>query len=79
MRSHELWNAQIQQIYIARNKDVEIVPVVGNHIIVLGSVTDYKRKLWKMEAMYREGFKLADWNAYHKISLKYSNQVICSK
>lgn len=75
----DLWASQVQQMYINVIKDMEIVPVVGNHIICLGGVSDYRKKLWKMEAMYREGFKLTDWNAYKEINLKYSNQVICSK
>jgi cell division protein FtsQ len=76
---HELWSAQIQQVFINENKDLEIIPVVGNHVINLGSVSDYKTKLWKLEALYDEGIGKVDWNAYKTINLKYSNQIICSR
>ena len=77
--THELWGPQIEQININQEYDIELIPRVGNHIIVLGDLNNYEFKLNKMEAMYREGFKLADWNQYSVINLKYSNQVVCKK
>lgn len=79
MQKHELWSAQIQQLFINETKDIEIVPVVGNHIIILGSVSNFEDKLWKLEALYDKGIGNVDWNAYKTINLKYSNQVICEK
>ena len=34
--SDSLWNAQIIQIYLKDNKEIELVPRVGNHTILLG-------------------------------------------
>lgn len=79
MYTHELWGPQIEQININTEYDIELIPRVGNHIIILGDLTNYEFKLYKMEAMYREGFKLTDWNQYSVINLKYSNQVVCKK
>ncbi|NLA24609.1 MAG: hypothetical protein GX879_06545 [Bacteroidales bacterium] len=76
---HELWSVQIEQIYIEKNYEIELIPRVGNHIIILGDLDNYKYKLYKLEAMYKEGFKLANWNNYSIINLKYSNQVVCKK
>lgn len=79
LNEHELWKNQITQIYINDIKDIELIPRVGNHIIVLGNLTDYKFKMGKLEAIYKKGFALTDWNIYSNINLKYSNQVICKK
>lgn len=79
LNEHELWQYQIEQIYINEIKDIELVPRVGNHIIVLGDLKDYKFKMGKLEALYKKGFALTDWNIYSSINLKYSNQVICKK
>lgn len=75
--SHELWSHQIVQIYINGSNEVELVPRVGNHVILLGNLENYEKKLLKMEAMYHEGFKITDWNKYSIINLKYENQVVC--
>ncbi|HOY37859.1 MAG: hypothetical protein KBB11_10510 [Bacteroidales bacterium] len=76
---NELWSPQFEQININANYEVELVPRVGNHIIVLGDLTDYEYKLFKLEAMYYEGFKHTDWNSYKTINLKYANQIVCTK
>lgn len=79
INGHELWKNQIEQIYITENKEFELIPRVGNHIIILGSLEEFKFKLGKLEALYKKGFALTDWNIYKSINLKYSNQVICKK
>jgi cell division protein FtsQ len=79
INEHELWQAQIEQIYINENMEVELIPRVGNHIIILGNLENYKYKLGKLEALYKKGFALTDWNIYSTINLKYSDQVICKK
>lgn len=79
LQSEELWRNQVTQIYINMSNEVELVPRVGNHIIILGGLVDYEQKLNKLEAMYHEGFEITDWNAYSTINLKYKDQVICKK
>lgn len=79
LQSDELWRNQIAQIYINHNNEIELVPRVGNHIIILGSVEGYENKMNKLEAMYYKGFSVTNWNAYSTINLKYKDQVICKK
>lgn len=74
----EFWNAQFEQIYF-NGIDFELIPRVGTHVIVLGSIENYKEKLRNLKAVYEVGFKKYGWNTYSKINLKYNNQVICTK
>lgn len=71
--------AQIEQIYVNGRGELEMVPRLGAHIILFGDPLDYRRKLFKLEAVYREGFRYRGWNQYETINLKYRNQVICTK
>lgn len=73
------WNKQIQQIHVLENGEVELVPRVGKHIILLGQPTDVERKLDRMKEFYTEGLNRVGWNKYSQISLKYDNQIICKK
>jgi cell division protein FtsQ len=79
INENELWRSQFEQIYITEEMEAELVPRVGNHIIVLGNLENFEYKLGKLEALYKKGFALTDWNIYYSINLKYSDQVICKK
>lgn len=71
--------AQIEQLYISEDNEIELVPKVGNHRIILGEDVDLEEKLEKLKIFYKEGLSKTDWKKYHTINLKYKNQVVCSK
>jgi cell division protein FtsQ len=73
------WNAQIVQVYINRNKEFELIPRVGAHVIFFGDASRLPQKFFKLETLYRDGFRQKGWNQYEFINLKYKNQVICTK
>ncbi len=71
--------AQTLQIYVNRNKEFELIPRVGRNRILLGSSEDIENKLKKLKRFYTEAIKPQELNNYDTISLKYHNQIICSK
>jgi cell division protein FtsQ len=75
----EFWKSQIVQIYVDKKGEIELIPRVGAHIIMLGKTTGYETKLLKLKALYLKGLNNIGWNQYETINLKYKNQVICSK
>ena len=79
INNHEFWRAQIQQIFVNKEKEFELVPLVGAQIILLGKIDNYRDKFRNLEATYKKGFLYKGWNKYKKINLKYENQVICEK
>lgn len=76
---NEFWKSQIEQVYVNRDNDIELVPKVGPHVILFGDVSDYELKFRKLEALYKQGLAREGWNKYKKINLKYKQQVICTK
>jgi len=76
---HNFWSAQIDQIHIDNNDEVNIIPRVGNHVIHLGSFEDYETKLNKLEALYDDVMPVVGWNQYSSINLEYKDQVVCRK
>ena len=56
-----------------------MIPRLGAHIIYFGTAEDYMHKLFKLETVYTEGFRVLGWNQYDKINLTYKNQVVCTK
>lgn len=79
LRNDNFWNAQIEQIYITPKQEVELVPRVGDHVLFLGKPGDYKEKFSKLQTFYKEGLNRVGWNKYRRISIEFSNQIICTK
>jgi len=79
LRKNKDWEKQIDQIYILPNRDVELIPHKGSHIILLGKMDNYAEKLNKLALFYDKALDKIGWNRYSVISLKYNNQVVCTK
>ena len=79
IHQNEFWNAQIMQLHINENKEIELIPRVGNHIILLGSEEEMEAKFEKMMLFYQKGVQQTGWNQYSIINLKYKNQLVCVK
>ncbi len=79
INANKFWQAQIQQIYLNKDNEYELVPLVGTQIILIGKIDNYQDKFRNLEATYKKGFLYKGWNKYRKINLKYHNQVICEK
>ena len=75
----EFWKAQIEQIFIQANGELLLMPQVGDYLIEFGAPEDTEKKLRGLKAVYQQGFKNMGWNRYKTISVKYRNQVVCTK
>ena len=72
------WNAQIEQIHVRDDLKVELVPRVGNAVVLLGSFDNFEKKLRNLRELYIQGFNVVGWNRYDKIDLQYDGQVVCT-
>ena len=79
LQNDAFWNDQITQIYVRSKNDVEIIPRVGNHQILLGSLDDYEKKLKHLQMFYEQVIPKMGWEKYSVINLKYRNQIVCTK
>lgn len=79
IHSDTLWNALFVQINLDEQDEIELIPRVGNHTILMGDLSDYEQKLGKLEAFYKNEFHSPDFGGYKFINLKYSNQIVCAK
>lgn len=75
----EFWRAQIEQVFVQANGELLMLPQVGDYLIEFGTPEDYGLKLRNLKAVYQQGFKNMGWNKYRTISVKYRNQVVCTK
>ena len=77
--SNEFWDAQIEQIYVREDQRIELIPRVGDAIIVLGEIDNYTEKLENLYYLYQKGFNVMGWNHYKIIDLQYKNQIVCTR
>jgi cell division protein FtsQ len=79
VEGNPLLKAQIDQIYLNQQKEIELVPKIGRQLIVLGDATNLETKLLKLLAFYSYGMKRTGWNRYKTIDVRFENQVVCTK
>ena len=73
------WSAQIDQIYVDGNNEIDLLPRVGNHTIHLGTFENYKGKLRNLAAFYDQVLPEVGWNKYSTINLEFKDQIVCKK
>jgi cell division protein FtsQ len=71
-----LWSAQIAQVYVNQNREIELIPRVGNQKILLGNADSIEIKFKNLLAFYKHALPQVGWDAYKQINIKYANQVI---
>jgi cell division protein FtsQ len=53
-----------------------MVPVIGDHIVVLGNAEDLDRKFKHLYTFYKSAWLQNGMNTYEKLDVQYSNQVV---
>ncbi len=83
IQDNPFWDNQIEQIHVTLDKDgkpvVELVPRVGEHIVYMGSLEGYEKKLRRLKTFYEKAIGTVGWNKYKRINIQYNNQIICTK
>ena len=79
LQSNEFWYNQVEQIVVLPSKDVELVPRVGTHRILLGTLDSYDTKLENLRLFYDQAIPKVGWNKYKQINLSFKDQVICTR
>jgi len=79
LEENEFWNDQIDQIYVRSADDVELIPRVGGHHVILGSFMDYREKLENLQLFYRQVIPKMGWDKYSVINLSFRDQIVCTK
>lgn len=79
LKENKFWNAQIEQIHVTSEGELELVPRVGDHIIALGKAEGFEDKLDRLKVFYGKVLNQVGWNKYRRINLEFENQIICTK
>lgn len=93
IKDSDFWRYQIEQINILPSGDMEVVPRVGNHVVKVGRIPQFKdkerrekeiekflsNKFQRLKKFYVYGLNKIGWNKYKYINIEFDNQIICKK
>ena len=71
--------AMIDQVDITPQRNFEMIPKIGNTIIIFGDATDMEEKFYKMQLFYKEVMVKAGWNKYSTVNVQYKGQVVAKR
>jgi len=74
----EFWKSQITQLHF-QSDEVIVIPRVGNQKIHFGTLTNVSEKLANLYQFYKKAMPVKGWQTYSDISVKYNNQIVCTK
>jgi cell division protein FtsQ len=75
----EFLKALIDEIYVDKSGEFELIPKIGNQVILFGTPENMDDKFERLLVFYKKGLSITGWKKYNVINIKFRNQVICSK
>jgi len=83
---NEFWKAQIGQIYVDENNDINLIPTVGEHRVIFGKIRYcdnvaevMEQRFENLKNVYKQGFKITGWDRYKTINLKFGQEIPCER
>lgn len=71
--------ALIEQVDITPKRSFEMMPKIGNQVIVFGDASIPEEKFDKLELFYKQVMTKSGWGYYSIINLQYTGQVVARK
>ena len=79
LRTDDFMNAQIEQIFIEKDGEFQLVPKIGNQRILIGNAIDLEQKFRRLKIFYKEAIPYEGWTKYSTINVKYKGQIVCGR
>lgn len=78
IKQDTFWLAQTSEVVVNSPNDIQIIPVLGKHKILLGDASDLKEKLDNVFAFYQNVLKKIGWDRYEIVDARFKNQIVSS-
>ena len=79
INNNDFWRSQITQIHFIDENDVLLITRVGDQLIEFGDLNNQEVKLKNLNIFYKKVMPVQGWQKYSKVSLKFNNQIVCTK
>lgn len=68
--------AMIDQVDITGQRNFELIPKIGDQVIVFGDAKDMEQKFQKLRLFYKNVIPRYGWSRYNLINLQYKGQLV---
>lgn len=72
------WLSQVAQIDITADRQFEMVPLIGDHIVKLGDGKDISNKFRRLQIFYNQVMAKRGFDAYRSVDVQYKGQIVAS-
>jgi cell division protein FtsQ len=79
IKNDPFWMSQVAQVDITADRNFELSPVVGNHLIKLGNGKDIEKKFNRLMIFYKQVLAQKGFDSYSTIDVQYTGQVVGTK
>ncbi|ADQ17734.1 hypothetical protein Lbys_2038 [Leadbetterella byssophila DSM 17132] len=73
----EFWSAQITRMHVDKHKEIQLEPLLGEHLIEFGKPQKIRTKLEKLMVFYTKILPQDAWSKFTEVSVKYDGQIVC--
>lgn len=79
IRKDSFWMAQVAQVDITPEGNLDMIPVVGNHLVKLGPAENIPAKFRRLMIFYQQVLSKTGMEKYKLINVQYRGQVVASR
>jgi len=79
IRQDPFWMAQVEQVDINARNGFELMPKVGNHVVIFGNGEDVEGKFNRLMLFYEQVLSRTGWNTYGLVNVQYRGQVVATR
>jgi cell division protein FtsQ len=76
INADSFWTAQIEQVHINGQSKFEMVPLIGNQLILLGDAEQLDKKFNRLKAFYEQALLGQGINTYEKLDVRFDKQIV---
>ena len=79
IKNDPFWMSQVAQVNITADRNFELSPVVGNHLVKIGNGKDIEKKFNRLMIFYKQVLAQKGFDSYSTIDVQYTGQVVGTK
>ena len=79
IRKDSFFSAQVAQVNITSSGDLEIIPALGDHLVLIGSIENIEDKLNRLYTFYKKIWIQSGINAYQVLDCRFDHQIVALK
>ena len=75
----EVFSVLISEIHVDNKNIIELIPAIGDFVIVFGRPENFEEKLEKIQVLYAEVLPYYDMSKYEAVDVRYEKQLVLRK